>query len=241
MDKSVRPFVIGSYGRIFEKVSGRSKIAALTKAGISEPARIKHRPRKPDFDAMTAAILTSKDNSEFAALLEAVGRKDRAAFKALYDRAAPKLFAIALRILRERGPAEDALQEIFLRIWQNAASFSPDSGSALGWLIAIARNRSIDLLRSRRAAPLAAMGDTTELWEGIAATDGGEAERLNLVTLRRCLGAIEEPARSCVLLAYYEGYSREELSQRFDKPVNTIKTWLFRSLSLLKSCLESAS
>lgn len=184
-------------------------------------------------------MLTSKDNTELAALLEAVGRRDRAAFKALYDRVAPKLFAIALRILRDKGAAEDALQEIFLRIWQNAGSFSPDAGSALGWLIAIARNRAIDLLRSRRAMPLA--NETTDLWENIAATDGGEAARLNLVTLQRCLGAIEEPARSCVLLAYYEGYSREELSQRFDKPVNTIKTWLFRSLTLLKSCLDSSS
>jgi RNA polymerase sigma factor (sigma-70 family) len=186
-------------------------------------------------------MLTSKDNTELAALLEAAGRRDRAAFKALYDRVAPKLFAIALRILRDRGPAEDALQEIFLRIWQNAASFSPDAGSAMGWLTAIARNRAIDILRARRSAPLTAMSETTELWENIAAMDGGEAERLNLATLRRCLGAIEEPARSCVLLAYYEGYSREELARRFDKPVNTIKTWLFRSLTLLKSCLDSSS
>ncbi|HTJ01917.1 MAG TPA: sigma-70 family RNA polymerase sigma factor [Methylovirgula sp.] len=186
-------------------------------------------------------MLTSTDNAELAALLEAAGQRDRAAFKTLYDRVAPKLFAIALRILRDKATAEDALQEIFLRIWQNAAKFSPESGSAMGWLSAIARNRAIDVLRARGSAALTAMSETTELWENIAATDGGEAERLNLATLRRCLGAIEEPSRSCVLLAYYEGYSREELAQRFDKPVNTIKTWLFRSLSLLKSCLDSSS
>lgn len=189
---------------------------------------------------MPEAMTTSKDNSELAALLAAVSRRDRAAFRTLYDRVAPKLFAIALRILRDRGPAEDALQEIFLKVWQNAASFSPEAGPAMGWLIAIARNRAIDLLRVKRAAPLAS-GEATDLWENIAATDGDEAQRLELATLRHCLGALEEPQRSCVLLAYYEGYSREELAQRYDKPVNTIKTWLFRSLSLLKSCLESAS
>ncbi|MGO9135443.1 MAG: sigma-70 family RNA polymerase sigma factor [Methylovirgula sp.] len=185
--------------------------------------------------------MTSKDNAELASLIEAVAQRDRRAFKVLYERAAPKLFAVALRILRDRGPAEDVLQDAFLKVWQNVEGFSADTGPAMGWLITIVRNRAIDTLRAKRVMPLAASDDARDLWENIAALSDGEAEMLNIAALRHCLGQIEEPARSCVLLAYYEGYSREELAQRYDRPVNTIKTWLFRSLNSLKSCLESSS
>ena len=184
--------------------------------------------------------MTSKDNAELASLIDAVAQRDRGAFKALYERAAPKLFAVVLRILRDRGPAEDVLQDVFLKVWQNAEGFSVDAGPAMGWLIAIARNRAIDMLRAKRVMPLATE-DARDLWENIATLGDGEAEVLNIAALRHCLGQIEEPSRSCVLLAYYEGYSREELAQRYDRPVNTIKTWLFRSLNSLKSCLESSS
>ena len=87
--------------------------------------------------------MTATDNTELAMLLTAVARRDRTAFKELYQRVAPKLFAILLRILRNRAAAEDVLQEVFLRIWQNAQSFSAEAGPAMGWLISIARNRAI--------------------------------------------------------------------------------------------------
>ena len=64
---------------------------------------------------------------------------------------------------------------------------------------------------------------------------------MELAALRHCLGTLEELARNCILLAYYDGYSREELASRFGRPVGTIKTWLHRSLALLKSCLEAAT
>ena len=185
--------------------------------------------------------MTVANNAELSALLQAVARKDRAAFQALYERTAPKLFAIVLRILRERAPAEDVLQDVFLRIWQNAAGFSPVAGPAMGWLIAIARNRAIDQLRTKKLVSLAGVDNAADPYAEIAALGDREAEMNDLAVLRHCLGELEEPARSCVLLAYYEGYSREELAKRYDRPVNTIKTWLFRSLSALKSCLERSS
>lgn len=184
--------------------------------------------------------MTFEDNAELAALIGAVARQDRTAFQNLYQRAAPKLFAIVLRIIRERALAEDVLQDVFLKVWQNASTFSTEAGPAMGWLTAIARNRSIDLLRAKAIAPRAAATDTKDLIETIAAIGDREAEMINIASLRHCLGQIEEPARSCVLLAYYEGYSREELARRYDRPVNTIKTLLFRSLAALKSCLEAS-
>jgi RNA polymerase sigma factor (sigma-70 family) len=184
--------------------------------------------------------LTRSDNAELADLLDAVGRKDHAAFQELYRRTAPKLFGIVLRILRERAPAEDALQDVFLRVWQNAARFSAETGPAMAWLIAIARNRAIDLVRARKLT-VSPGDDAPDFFDQLVALPDRGAEMNDIAALRHCLGELTEPARSCVLLAYYEGYSREELAQRYNRPVNTIKTWLFRSLSALKSCLERAS
>lgn len=183
--------------------------------------------------------MPSPDNVELANLVSAVGRRDRIAFKRLYAIAAPKLFGLILRILRDRALAEDVLQDVFARIWQSAEGFAPDAGPAMAWLSTIARNRAIDMLRSK-GPPLAAPDeDGTDYYERIAAPGDPEANMMNLAALRHCLGEIEEPARSCVLLAYYEGYSREELATRFERPVNTIKTWLHRSLAALKTCLET--
>jgi RNA polymerase sigma-70 factor, ECF subfamily len=184
------------------------------------------------------SALAAADNAELAMLLGAVARGDRIAFKELYRRIAPKLFAILLRILRNKAAAEDVLQDVFLRIWQNADSFSAEAGPAMGWLISIARNRAIDVLRSKNPAEPAAETDGADIFAKLAEPGDRETLMMNIAALRHCLGEIEEPTRSCILLAYYEGYSREELAVRFDHPVNTIKTWLHRGLMALKSCLD---
>jgi RNA polymerase sigma factor (sigma-70 family) len=187
------------------------------------------------------AVLTT-DGAELAKLIAGVARSDRAAFRRLYDAAAPKLFAIILRILRNRTLAEDTLQDVFLRVWQNAGSFSVDAGPPMGWLTSIARNRSIDVLRQKVPVTVgSSTGDETDWFERIAEAGDREADMLNISALRHCLGELDETARKCVLLAYYEGFSREELAARYERPVNTIKTWLHRSLITLKSCLDTSA
>ena len=185
--------------------------------------------------------MQSTDKTGLAALIAAVGAGDRAAFRTLYDQTAPKLFGIILRIIRNRAAAEDVLQDVFLRIWRNAGAYSADAGPPLAWLNAIARNRTIDLLRQKSFATPPVGQDDGDWYEKIAAPRDSEADFIDIASLRRCLGGIEEPQRSCVLLAYYEGYSRDELAERYGKPVNTIKTWLHRSLISLKACLEPTS
>jgi RNA polymerase sigma factor (sigma-70 family) len=187
------------------------------------------------------ALLQGKDETSLADLIVAVGGGDRAAFRALYDQTSPKLFGIILRIIRNRAAAEDILQDVYLRVWRNASSYSRETGPGLAWLNSIARNRAIDLLRRKSFTAPPVDEDGTDWYEKIAGPRDVEADLLDVAALRRCLGAIEEPSRSCVLLAYYEGYSRDELATRFDKPVNTIKTWLYRSLNALKACLEQTS
>lgn len=178
------------------------------------------------------------DKAELETLLVAVASRDRAAFRKLYDLTSPKLFAVILRIVRNRTTAEEVLQDVFLRIWQNAASYAPQTAPARAWMSSIARNRAIDVLRQRSFVSVSGATDEGDWYERIAEDRDREGDMINNASLRRCLGGIDEQARACVLLAYYEGYSREELAKRYDRPVNTIKTWLHRSLSALRACLD---
>ena len=180
---------------------------------------------------------SSVDTSE---LLIATAGGDRVAFRSLYSVASSKLFGVALRICGDRSLAEDALQDAFVEIWRKASGFDPDRGKAEAWMAVITRNRAIDLVRKRGRGPtFGTGGGDDEEWmtampDPSKPTDGGA----ELMGLQDCLGRLEEQQRDMVLLAYYKGFSREELSEKFDAPVNTVKTWLRRGLASLKSCLD---
>ncbi len=174
-------------------------------------------------------------------LLAAVAQRDRASFRRLYDLTSPKLFATILRIIRSKPAAEEVLQDVYLRVWQNADSYSPSTAPARVWLNSIARNRAIDVLRQRSFVSVNSAEDGSDRYESISEDRDREADMVNNASLRRCLETIDEQARACILLAYYEGYSRDELARRYDRPVNTIKTWLHRSLTTLRTCLDGSS
>jgi len=173
-------------------------------------------------------------------LMVSVARGDRTAFRTLYDRSSAKLFGVVLRILKNRQKSEDVLQDVFLRIWQKAGSYDPAQGKPITWMATIARNRAIDIIRSARPeTTVDEPGDEEEIFR----LGGAEAESIDvteLESLRICLGEMKHDDRNYVLLAYYEGYSREELANRFDAPVGTIKTRLRRGLIALRTCLERA-
>ena len=109
----------------------------------------------------------------------------------------------------------------------------------MGWLSSIARNRAIDVLRQKTEQTMPQGEDGQDWFVHIAEGRDRESEMLDQNALRHCLGKIEPEKRSCILLAYYEGFSREELAEKFGQPVNTIKTWLHRGLAALKTCLET--
>jgi RNA polymerase sigma-70 factor (ECF subfamily) len=170
-------------------------------------------------------------------LLEATSRGNQAAFRSLYQATAPKLFGVVLRITRNRPMAEEVLQETFVKIWQNAERFSPEAGQPMAWLSAIARNRAIDRIRSERIERSRTSDDEGALERLVAP---GTGDVVLQESLRVCLGQLDEEARNCVVLAYCSGFSREELAEKYRRPVGTIKTLLHRSVRLLKACLESA-
>jgi RNA polymerase sigma-70 factor (ECF subfamily) len=176
-------------------------------------------------------------DDELEELMRGVVRRERAAFAALYQRTAPQLFGIALRILRQREEAEDVLQEAFTAVWDRAASFDPARGSAMTWLVTVLRHRAIDR-RRRRAHLEDRLGSDEDLLAlSAAATD--EADRgAGLAALQKCLGELEAQPRRAVLLAYAYGYTHEELAKRLATPIGTVKSWVRRSLERLKRCLD---
>ena len=168
-------------------------------------------------------------------LLEATSRGNHAAFRSLYDATSSKLFGVVLRIIRNRSVAEEVLQETYLNIWQKAERFTPDAGQPITWLATIARNRAIDRIRSEKIERHSA-SDGEDILGRLAAPGTGDPAMRE--TLRVCLEGLEAEARNCVVLAYCSGFSREELAERFGRPVGTIKTLLHRNIRLLKACLD---
>ncbi len=167
-----------------------------------------------------------------------VAAGDRLAFRDLYERTAPKLFACVRRILGSGSAAEDAVQEAYVRIWTRARDFDAGIASPIAWMATIARHTAIDAVRrgAERVSAASAAVDP-EVLERIA-DPASNGERLMAGTqLAGCLKGLDEDRRSMVLLAYCHGWSRDELAQRFSRPVATIKTLLRRSLIALKECL----
>ena len=185
--------------------------------------------------------MLATNTADLEQLLMAVANKDATAFRRLYDVAAPKLLGVVLRIIRNKPAAEDVLQDVFVRIWQNAPGFSPDAGPARAWMSSIARNRAIDVLRQKSFTLASDARSDVDWYERIAEDRDRENDMIGVAALRQCLGTLDAQARNCVLLAYYEGYSREEIAERFGRPVNTIKTWLHRSLAVLRHCLNESA
>jgi RNA polymerase sigma-70 factor, ECF subfamily len=176
--------------------------------------------------------------SDIETLISRIAIGDRAAFRALYTATSAKLFGICLRVLKNRTDAEDVLQETYVKIWHNAAKYQVSGYSPITWLVTIARNQSIDRLRARRpdAAELGEADDIPDrtLNPEQSVVLGGEVERLRICLEKRSPGRAE-----AVKAAYMEGYSYQELADRLNQPINTVRTWLRRSLISLKECLSS--
>lgn len=177
-------------------------------------------------------------SEHIAHLLSRIALSDRAAFRELYSRTSAKLFGVTLRILRDRSEAEEALQEVYVKIWHRADRYVAGGYSPISWLVAVARNHAVDILRARK--PRSDDIDVAlEIADGApdperAAIDAGERGRI-----ADCLGTLEPDKADCVRGAYLDGMSYEELAGRHGVPLNTMRTWLRRSLMKLKECLSA--
>jgi RNA polymerase sigma-70 factor, ECF subfamily len=191
-------------------------------------------------DALRWTVIMDEKTAALASLdglVLAVQRGSRAALKRLYELESRRLYGIALRIVRRPDVAADALQEVFVQVWQNAASFAPERGSAAAWLTGIARFRALDAVRKLGREVLSddpALGDRADEPDMAAAIDLRVAQG----ALRRCLDALDDKQRRCIVLAFVDGLSHAEIAERLPAPLGSVKSWVRRGLLSLRSCLE---
>ena len=165
---------------------------------------------------------------------------DRAALEQVYSATRVKLFGICLRILGDTKEAEDALQDVYINLWQRADRYDPERASPISWLATFARNRAIDRLRTGKvrggavpvdeAAPLA---DTMPLADDMM-IDSERAARVH-----HCLDTLDDNARENIRAAFFDGRTYGDLAETSDVPLGTMKSWIRRGLMKLRTCLEA--
>lgn len=178
------------------------------------------------------------EHAELSLILLAAGRGDRHAFAELYRLTSPRLFGVCLRMLRERGDAEDVLQEVYATVWRRAESFDPARAGAFTWLLALTRNKAIDRLRQHREHLLDAPDDYDPADENTPSpaqlAEAGQLRR----RLQHCLDQLEAPQQAALRAAFFTGATYNELAARRRVPLATMKSWIRRSLIRLRTCLE---
>ena len=185
-------------------------------------------------------LSTVLDNDELASLLQRCAAADRAALQSLYALAAPQLLGILVRMLGSREAAEDTLQDSFIRIWERARQYDAAKGRAFSWMVAIARNRAIDLQRTLRPTVLIEVAELAGAEQ--LRVDGPEQQGESgaaRTALQRCLGLLAAAQRQCIVLAYQQGLTQERIAAALGHPLGSVKSWVRRGLQSLKGCLES--
>lgn len=185
---------------------------------------------------------TTAEPERLVRLLAAIGSGDERAFAQLYEACSSHLYALLLRMLKRRDWADEALQDCFLRVWQKAETYAPEKGAPLTWLMTVARYRALDLLRMKR--PEVEMPEEGEeppmTFVDVAESPEDRAvEREGLGQLHRCMKGLQDEQKRSVLLAYYEGYTHQELAVAMNAPLGTVKSWVRRGLARLRDCLDS--
>ncbi len=181
---------------------------------------------------------------DLADLIARVALGDRQAFRRLYDATAPSLLGVALRILRDRGRAEDVVQEAFVGVWHRAGSYRAAASAPMTWLTAVVRNRALDALRSDARHDVDPLVDdedeTMDVEDDRPDPLGLLTQAADTLAIRACLETIDGSQRQCLALAYYHGLTHAEMAAHLGSPIGSVKGWLRRGLEKLRRCLERA-
>lgn len=164
--------------------------------------------------------------------------RDMDAAAELYDRHAPQVYALARRILRDDGDAEDIVQEVFSQAWRTASSYDHQRGSVIGWLLVITRTRAIDKLRARQSRPVTSAAVQPDTLPAAETPDGViAAEQASIV--KAALLDLPAAQRTALELAYYEGLTQTEIAERLAEPLGTVKTRMRAALTTLRARLRT--
>jgi RNA polymerase sigma-70 factor, ECF subfamily len=181
-------------------------------------------------DNRTLNSKTAIGSVDDSALLTRIGQRDENAMEDLFRRYSGVVYSVALRVLHDSGQAEDVLQEVFLQLWRDPTFFVQQRGSLGGWLVVVARNRAIDLLRRRK--PTDSVDDVV-LASSVNVAE--EAERNTIMQkVRQVIAGLPQEQRNTLELAYFEGLSHTEIASRTGDPLGTVKTRIRQALISLR-------
>ena len=182
---------------------------------------------------------TTLDNTALEYLLARAALRDQNAFQRLYESTSPKLYGIAYQLLKSKEWAEEALQEAFVKVWYNAGNYRAEKGAVMTWMGSIVRYRALDILRKHKNMQTVDIEDSDHANNPWLATNSDMLEKdKEKEHLLNCLEELQEQQKKTILMAFYEGNTHEELSNRLKVPLGTIKSWVRRGLEKVKRCLE---
>lgn len=172
-------------------------------------------------------------------LLECADGKHKA-LKKLYDLCSANLFSVALRILKDRALAEDCLQQVFYKVWNNAGSYDASKARAQTWLNTIVRNQALDMLRKNKHSE---QHDTDDALEYVADDAPSHEQHVALAqdsaAMHKCLAELPEQQKLYLEMAFFEGLTHQALSDRTGTSLGTVKTWIRRGLERLRKCMST--
>jgi RNA polymerase sigma-70 factor, ECF subfamily len=176
--------------------------------------------------------------TELDTLLRQVARRDVDAFAAFYDQTRSRVFGLVTRVLRDPGYSEETTQDVYLQVWRNAENYDPSAGSPMAWLMTLAHRRAVDRVRSEQAA------STRESRYGAANAEPPSDHVADTIIrgderrqVAECLGSLTETQRECIQLAYYDGLTYVQVSERLSANLATVKSRMRDAIRGLRRCL----
>ncbi len=203
---------------------------------VDSAQETRHCVTLPGADAILRSVTADLD-----ALLRRVAQRDVDAFAAFYDQTRTRVYGLVLRVLRDPGYSEETTQDIYLQVWRNAGDYNPSAGSPLSWLMTVAHRRAVDRVRSEQA------GADRESRYGAATIEPPVDQVSEQVIdnddyrqITHCLGALTDKQRECIELAYYDGLTYVQVSDRLSANLATVKSRMRDAIRGLRNCLGAA-
>lgn len=176
-------------------------------------------------------------------LVARIGAGDAGGLEALYGRYARPVYSLAVQILRDAAAAEDVTQEVFLKLWRQPESYNADRGALSSWLLSVAHNRAVDVLRRRHVREERSLSDGSIPEEAIpdGVVDPGEAAGLQetAAAVRRAMSQLPEAQRQAIEMAFFQGKTHVEIAEELGEPLGTTKTRIRLGMRKLRQLLEA--
>jgi len=190
---------------------------------------------------LLAVASSARTTADDQAALERMARGDQAGRAEMYDRHGRLVYSLALRIVRDRGDAEDVTQDVFVQAWRQASRFDTTRGNVAAWLLTMARSRAIDLIRRRRVRPQPGADDVVvETKDTSSAPDVQFEWAQRAETIQEAMGALPLLQRLAIELAFFEGLTQAEIAEQLEVPLGTVKTRIRQGLLKLRDRLAGA-